>query len=43
MKDGHLSRFNDCERIRLAMKQDSPEYRKHFFTHDKYYSSPYNY
>lgn len=37
MKDGYLKRCQDCERKRLAMKEDSPEYAKHFFTHDRFY------
>jgi hypothetical protein len=37
MKDGRLKRCNVCEKKRLAMKVDGPEYAKQFFTHDKFY------
>lgn len=36
-KDGLLKRCKDCEKKRLALKEDSPEYAQHYFTHDKYY------
>ena len=34
---GLLKRCKEYEKKRVALKEGTPEYAKHFFTHDKFY------